>query len=237
MKKLRLIKLKFWKILPTIFIVCIVSSNNAQAHQGRGRFWLGFNAQKSFCEKEKWLWSFNSQVRFTKQRHPFNAVFAEPMLGYQFPTHSFWFGYRLTQHLYNRPSRRENRLIQQLIFSSNNNQNCIDWTHRFRLEEGYRSDRKQLYLRLRQRLAMELTLPSDSNNKPYIYNELFLMLNKTNFTSHRFISENRFFLGFNLYLQKTAWWEIGYMLQYLAKRPRSNIYQLNHILSVNLNYR
>lgn len=228
-------KLRFLLLLSSFFITYFLSSEIAHARQGRGRLWLGISTQKNFYQNEKWLWAFNSQIRFTKQKHPLNSVFTEPLIGYQFLENSFWFGYRFTQHIYNRPSFKDNRFVQQLVYPIN--ENMINWNHRFRLEEGYRSNRKQMYLRLRQRLSMELTLSCDSNNKPYIYNELFFMLNKTNYTSHRFISENRLFLGFNVYSRKDTWWEIGYMLQYLAKRPRNNMYQINHILSINYNFR
>lgn len=223
----------FWPILLIIFII---SSETAKAHQGRGKFWLGIYGQRNFCEKTNWLWAFNAQARFTHQLRPYESIFAEPLLGYQLGDYSIWLGYRLTQHVNNRPRYQENRLIQQLIYTSSLNE--TNFLLRFRLEERTRSNQKQLNVQFRQRLAIEfpLLLFCDTS-KPYIHNELFITLNKTVYTPHRLVAQDRLFLGINYYLKETDWWEIGYILQYLSKTPNNPNYQLHHILSINYNFR
>lgn len=214
--------------------VCIFLSEAIKAHEEKNKLWFGINTQSHFCQEEKWLLSFNSQVRFIKQSHPLNSVYAEPLIGYAFTDTSYWFGYRFTQHVYNKPSYEENRLIQQLAHSLKHNESNVNL--RLRLEERVRTNQKQLELCFRQKLGIELPLLICDHAKPYISNELFLGLNKTQYTSHRFLNENRLFLGINYYLQKNSWWEIGYVSQYLPKRQNSH-YQLNHILWINYHYR
>lgn len=218
-------------------LLCMLNMASAHAVQHSERFWTGFNAQTTLDIQKKWLGSFFSQARFIKeQTHPFELVFAETCLGYQLQEdNSLWLGYRLTKHFNNKPIFYENRGIQQWI--ANYKGHFAQFTFRSRLEERYRSNRKQLALFLRERISLEFPFEIGCRINPFLYNELFFMLNKTTYTPRKFIGQNRLFVGFNFYTQKTAWWEIGYLMQYQTNTPRNRHYHLNHILSINYNYR
>ncbi len=157
-------------------------------------------------------------------------------VGYQFVDHnSLWLGYRYAKHINKKPSYSENRMIQQWIF--NNKNNVFQYGFRSRLEEHYRSHQKQLSLICREKVSLEFPFQICSNINPFLFNEIFIPLNKTIYTSRKFIRENRLFIGCNYYIGKTAWWEIGYILQYTAKTPLNSHNQLNNILSINFNYK
>lgn len=220
-----------------MFIAFLSLSERAAAHVERAKIWLGVLGQKPFCPESKWLWSFNGQTRFIAERESFEGAFVEPLIGYKFNGKSFWVGNRyLYANNKPRPSFSENRLVQQIIYPLNINEN--KWSFRFRVEESFRNNQKQVNLRYRQRVAVEFPrFVFCDNPKPFIFNESFITLNKTNYTSHQFVHENRLFLGVNYYLNKKSWWEIGYLFQYTARRPQNPNYELNHVLYIIYNFR
>lgn len=224
------------------FLILTILPFNLEALIKQGKLWVGLNVQKTLGKESKWMASLFSQLRFTDQPHHFRVFFIESGIGYQYTKNSIWFGYRWSKHIPRR-SFQQNRLFQQFILrpeKKNENYSC---SFRTRLEEIQHSNHKQVAVRIRQRNNIEI-LNRFKNRifffdkiNPLIYDELFITLNKSHFTSHRLISENRLFFGFNLYVDKNAWWEAGYIMQYRSKLPFSRQNQLNHVISINYFYK
>jgi hypothetical protein len=219
----------------SILLLLMIIITRVEALQKNDKLWLGFNAQTILDTNKKWLGSLTSQARFTKQSSPVESDFVETCLGYQLVDYSLWVGYRYTKHINNKPSFSENRLIQQCVFNQKNN--FFQYWFRSRLEERYRSNQKQVAVALREKVSLEFSLPIFCRVNPLLFNEIFIPLNKTIYTSRKLIDENRLFVGCNCYIQKTVWWEIGYILQYRTNTSLNSNYQLNHILSINYNYK
>lgn len=206
------------------------------------KLWTGFNIQKALDKEKKWMVALTSQLRFTNQHHHLRLFFIEPAIGYQYTNNSVWMGYRWGQHIPRR-TFQHHRLFQQIIYKPEKTSDCYSCLFRTRLEEFNNSNRKQVAIRLRQRNNIELlNMFKDrayffDKINPLIYDEFFIMLNKTNYTSHNLIAENRLFLGFNFYVDKEAWWEVGYLLQFRSKLPFNRQNQLNNVLSINYFYK
>lgn len=219
----------------TIIIVLTIISQNVLGLDRHTKLWLTMNAQRAIEPEKKWLTSIHSQLRFIDREHRFESAVVEPSIGYQFTDFVFWLGYRWSKRVGVRPYFQENRLYQQITFNSKNND--VTYTFRSRVEEIYRSNQTQLASRIRQRMAAELPCTIFENAYPYFYDEIFLPLNKTEYISRKFISENRLFVGFNYYQTKITWLEIGCILQYESPTPRNRQPQLSHILSISLNFK
>lgn len=231
-------KFKIIKNLVLFSLICFAP--NALTLQQLNKLWLGINVQRAINQKyeaeSKWLFLYVSQIRFTKQTQPFQTAFMETGLGYQIKeSDSLWMGYRFTKHVNSRARIHDDRLIQQWL--SNRKPCFVEYGFRTRFEEVYRSDQKQLAIRFRERIALEFPVQLCNKINPLLFNEVFLTLNKTNYTSRKLIAENRLFLGFNYYIEKASWWEIGYILQYRSNTPLNRNRQLNHVLSINYNFR
>jgi hypothetical protein len=218
-------------------LVFALSTTPAHALLQHNKLWLSLNVQQSLDKEKKWLFSFYTQSRLIQQVRCFESAFVENALGYQLENSTLWLGFRLTKHVSNPPTFQLNHLFQQFIYLQDFT--CFSFLSRSRLEQMYRSDQKEFAFRFRQRMAFELSGDHFINVRPLIYNEVFLALNQTNYTSHKFLNENRLFFGFNCYQQNNIWWEIGYMLQYRANIPISHNRQshLDHVLVITYNYR
>lgn len=214
----------------------LLASKNSFSLEQNENLWLAINSQLKLSNDEKWLSYIYSQTRFINQDHPWQLVLLEGGIGYKLPTTtSIWLGYRWSgRNPFNNFSE-ENRLIQQVLYPIK--ADFFKTIIRTRLEESQYTNQSPMSLRLRERIAFELNQPLFfSKIFPVIYDEVFFRLNKTDYTSNAFISQNRLFLGFNLRYSTTAWWEIGYINQFQMNTPQNNQNQINHILSVTYNF-
>lgn len=201
------------------------------------RFWLAINAQQTLSEDKKWLSFLYSQLRLIDQSHPWQATIFETGIGYRLLNDkSIWFGYRWTGNNPNNGFSQQNRLFQQFIWQMKlGKQERIIF--RARLEESQLSHQSQIAFRFRQRVALELDHAFIySKLFPFFYDEVFFQLNNTNYTSSKFVSQNRVFVGFNFHLSKENWWEIGYINQFQMRTPLNNQNLLSHILSLTYNF-
>jgi hypothetical protein len=217
-----------------IILSAFLSIPNAFALEQNDKQWFAVNAQQSWGEK--WYSFIFSQARFVDEAHPWQAILLEGGLGYKLTTDkSIWLGYRWTGRNPYNGFYQENRLFQQIIWNKklNTSQRFISRT---RLEEITLSNINQIGLRLRQRFALEINHAFFKDLFPFLYEEVFFQLNHPVYMPRTLIGENRLFLGFNLYLTKKTWWEIGYINQYQIKTPLQTQNQMSHILSFTYNF-
>lgn len=211
------------------------ASQQALALTQHEKLWLGLNHQAHFGDHNQWLAAIFTQLRFINESHPLQAGLIEGGLGYRLaPGKSIWAGYRWSGHEPYNKFYQENRLFQQLLLPIRAK---IDRSiFRSRVEEIERTNQPQILIRLRERIALEFDDKIISCVHPFIYDEVFLNLNKTTYSTNRFISENRVFIGVNWSVNKTDWWELGYINQYVMAVSPSAPNQMDHIASITYNY-
>lgn len=199
------------------------------------KLWVGLNSQFILSNDKKWISFIFTQLRTINESHPLQAGLVEGGLGYRmWQNDSIWMGYRWTGLNPNNGFFQENQLFQQIISLRKMN-DARRFIIRSRLEEIERGGQRQIALRFRERVGLEINYPFFTYALPFIYDEVFFQLNKTNYTSNKLITQNRLFLGFNTYIAKNSWWEIGYMNQFEMGTPLNNENQMNHVLSLNYN--
>lgn len=200
------------------------------------KLWLRINKSQNLSENSLWLYSISSELRFINRNHAWQTGFLEGGLGRIFLLDkSIWLGYRWSGHEFYNQFYQENRLFQQIVWPNNSN-DLIGFVSRSRLEEIARGNQSQMAMRFRQRLALELKFHFLKKINPYFYDEIFFRINRTNFSSNNVFSQNRLFIGFNYYLSKTNFLEIGYINQYQFKTPLSIENRMNHIISLSYNF-
>lgn len=199
------------------------------------KLWLGFNSQFTLSNDKKWISFLFSQLRMINKSHPLQTGLIEGGLGYRFfQNDSAWVGYRWSAFNPNNGFFQENQFFQQII-SQRRMSDAKRFIIRSRLEEVARGNQSQIAIRFRERVGLEINRSFFIHALPFIYDEVFFQLNKTNYTSNKLITQNRLFLGINAYITKHSWWEIGYINQFEMHTPLTNENQMNHILSVNYN--
>jgi|GEM_PF-4990842 len=213
------------------FVCLLFISINCFATNQNEKLWLGVNALQPLSNNKKWLYFIFSQLRFINKSHPWQVGLVEGGIGYRLTDQgTLWAGYRWSGHHPNNGFFQENRLFQQWIAHRN-----VTSSHRVisrvRLEETERGDSSQISIRLRQRVALELKRDYLSVF-PFLYDEVFFQLKNTDYTSNKFVNENRVFIGFNLYTSHKTWWEIGYINQYEMRRPQQTQNSMSHIVSL-----
>jgi hypothetical protein len=218
-------------------LIILVIFKNCFALDEHARLWPAINSQQTLSKDKKWLSFIYSRFQFIDQSHPWQAILLESGIGYKLAVNqSIWLGYRWTgQNPYN-DFYTENRLFQQIIWEEK-----LDKLQRIifrsRLEEIQRTNQRQISLRFRERIAFEWWHLSFFNKiSPFVYDEVFFQLTKTDYTTHDFFSENRIFIGFNFLISKSSWWEVGYINQFNVPTPSNNQDQMSHILSITYNF-
>lgn len=223
-------------ILTLLMALLFIVSMNCHAFAQDEKLWLALNAQQKWGPDERLLSLIYSRFQFIDKSHPWQATLIEGGVGYEFvPEQSIWMGYRWTANNPNNGFYQENRLFQQWLW-----QNKLSELHRIllrsRLEEIERGDQTGIDVRLRERIALQILKPLFKHVFPFFYEEIFLQMNNTGYTSNKFVSQNRIFIGFNMYESKKTWWEIGYINQFLFSTPLNSQNTMSHIMSVTYNF-
>ena len=198
------------------------------------KLWLGVNSKQTLTEH--WATLIFSQMRLKNQSHPWQVGLLEGGVGYYFiKSQSLWLGYRWSGHNPYNGFYQENRLFQQFIDEISLTTSDLIFL-RTRLEEIERGNSSQISIRLRQRLALQMERELIVNVRPFLYDEIFFQLHNTLYTTNKLVSENRIFIGFNLYISHNAWWEIGYINQFQMQTPQDSQNIMNHIASFTYNF-
>ena len=221
-------------------IICFVflynSLQTAYALEQHEKICAGVSVEQPFSEDKKWYYLLYTQTRLINESHPWQATLFEGGIGYLLiPRHRVWLGYRWSAHNPNNGFYQENRLWQQYVFLKEDDE-IRRIALRTRLEELELTNQSQILYRVRERLSYESISLFFGALNPFLYDEAFFLLNTTNYSSNKFFSQNRLFLGFNWYLPSKNFWEIGYINQYEFNPQQNNQNQMNHILSFNYNF-
>jgi hypothetical protein len=199
------------------------------------KLWTGLNVLRPLTEDRRWVYLVFSQFRFIDQSHPLQIYLIEGGVGrHVTPAVSVWLGYRWSAHQPYNDFFQTNRLFQQALFETLNT-GSARMLLRSRFEEVVQSHQSQPSFRFRQRIYTEFKTRYLGMMNPLVYEEMFFQLNKTDYTTHQFVSENRVFIGVNLWHQPHALWEIGYINQYEWRSPQRTQNAMSHVISLNYN--
>lgn len=199
------------------------------------KLWTGLNVLRPLTNDRRWVYLLYSQFRFINESNPLQVYLLEGGVGrHVTPAASLWFGYRWSGHQPYNNFYQTNRLFQQVLFETLNS-DASRMLLRSRIEEILQSHQSQPSFRFRQRIYTEFKKRYLGMLNPLVYDEVFFQLNKTDYTTHQFISENRLFIGMNLWHQPHAFWEIGYINQYEWRSPQHAQNSMSHVLSINYN--
>ena len=225
-------KKKFTSLFGLFLLFLSLSSFALEQHE---KLWLRISKQQSFSENSPWLYFIFSELRFINESHPWQVGLLEGGLGRRFfSDKSIWLGYRWSGVNPNNQFYQNNRLIQQFIWPVHPH-NFITLVSRSRFEEIIRGNQSQMEFRFRKRISLEMKYYFLKRLNPFFYDEVFVRLNKTDFTSNSLLSQNRLFLGFRIYLPNTQYLQLGYINQYQSGSPLAQN-QMNHILSMSYNF-
>jgi len=217
-----------------LFLLCFVLPlQNSFALEQNEKVWLGFGIQKPFTADQKWRYSFYTTLRFIDKSHAWQSGFLEGGLGHVLsPGKTLWLGYRYSGINPYNDYFSVNMLWQQLIWDTRDVSNTRVLL-RTRFEESQRGNRSQTSLRLRERFYLGSPQLYFGYINPVFYEEVFFQLNKTDYTTHRLVSENRVFIGFNFLRSTQHFWEIGYINQYIVAAQPGAQNQMDHVISFN----
>jgi len=219
-----------------LFLLFIALSSTCYAYNQDEKLWLGLSTTRPLSADERWRYLLFTQARFINQSLPWESALIEGGIGKTiYEGSSIWLGYRFTARNPATGYNPENRFFQQFIARFDQNSK-LEWVYRARLEETERKYENQIAMRLRNRLALDFDHAIFTYYFPFVYEEVFFQLNKTDFTTHYFVSENRLFIGGNLRYSKKAWVEIGYINQYRMRLPGEAQNNMSHIISAIYNF-
>lgn len=197
----------------------------------RESLWMGFSNQQHFANNKKWIYLQHAQVRIMNVSHPVRTILSENNVGYAINSkQQVWLGYYLADQDIFHQENIENRFLQQFTWHLIDDQNQR-LSSRTRLEEFAFTNHSQNLVELRQLLAHESIRLYYGRINPLIYEEVFFRMNHPRYASDRLLSQNRLFLGVNIYQSHHAYWRVGYLNQYLSgNRDRKS--ELNHVLNI-----
>lgn len=174
----------------------------------------------------------HGQARFYNTTHPFTTLLLENSIGYPLNDKlRLWAGYLISGNDFNTRYFREQRLQQQLYWHMLDNQQ-ERLASRTRFEEIAVSFSRQNLIVARQMFAHEQLSYFYGYINPLIYDEIFTHLNNPSYATVNFISQNRLFLGFNVYFSNHEYMKIGYMNQFISKKERHSHNEMNHLLTL-----
>jgi hypothetical protein len=215
-----------------LFIFSFLTVAPALALEQHEKLWTAFYIQKAVAPNSPWQYLLFSQLRLYNEHYPIETVFIEGAGGYRLnQQNTIWLGYRYSEHHPQHRPFHSDIIYQQHIWNVGIGESGRRML-RSRLQEVKRSNQTQWSYLLRERLYGEFFKMYAGFINPVIHDEVFFQLNKTNYTSHQLISQNRLFLGANFYVAPEKFWEIGYMNQYQFSTPANPQNILSHILSV-----
>lgn len=124
----------------------------------------------------------------------------------------------------------ENMLYEQVSWSFSPTLNF-----RTRLEQREKSNQDTWNVRVRFKAISIAQTPLFANFQPMISDEVFILLNHPDWVTENTFDQNRLFLGFQVRMTPSLWWQLGYINQYIQRNHNTGS-SMNHIASVSLAY-
>ena len=125
----------------------------------------------------------------------------------------------------------ENAVWQQFLWDMYHSKS-FNFNSRTRLEERKNTRYSLWAIRLREQFTLKI--PFQNTKYSFItFDELFFNLNAPSWVSNRFFSQNRYFIGIEKSISKSASFDVGYINQ--ARFQRKNINLITNGLYLRIN--
>lgn len=219
-----------------IILLLTLMAHTAVALENQFKVWAQYQYAGEFKTNPKIKKEFETQLRFSREgKNGLYTLLLREGLGYEIgPAVNILGGYEwdlfFKEVNHETTTSHENIIYEQASWSYSPALNF-----RTRLEQRQRQD--QAVWNARWRIKAVSISQTDWFDKlqPMISDEVFLMLNHPEWVTQNTFDQNRLFVGFQIRMKETLWWQIGYMNQYV-ERNHQNGSTMNHILSLSLAY-
>ncbi|MDP1573665.1 MAG: DUF2490 domain-containing protein [Coxiellaceae bacterium] len=167
-----------------------------------------------FSNDSAWQYYLEPQLRLINDRYVFNQAFFLTGIGYQFtPTLKLYVGpgyiFTLTT---DGKTYDTYRVWQQLDWQAVKNSSF--WlASRTRLQEDTRSNNTGVLVILRQRYWLRIPIKNTNHYFYSLFDEIFLNVNETSWSSHTLFEQNRLFAGIGKQITKNVFLDFGYLNQ------------------------
>lgn len=207
-----------------LFCVLLGYQNNVRATDDDTQQWSTINVRYKI--NDEYFVNLLGQGRFALNDDRAHIYVIRPSVHYNFTgSTTGGIGY---DYLYNDPGNDEQRLWQEILFSSNLGERSL--SNRFRLEERFIKDIPVIY---RARYKLKANYPLTYNRWSLIgSNEIFFNLNSRGTGPAPGLDQNRLFTGLGYSIGQYSSFEFGYQWRYLHRRDAENIN--DHILIFSL---
>lgn len=215
-------------IISLLILFAFKSAHAALQHEG---LWFGVNNQEHFANHYQWVYLEHAQVRLMNIVHPVQALLVENNVGYTFnPQQHLWLGYLFVDTDVTHKEAVEHHLVEQFSWK------LVDGvdkrlSSRSRFEQVVYTNQSQNLVLFRQLWAYEIVALYAGRVNPLVYDELFFHLNNPRYESEHFLSQNRAFIGANVYPSEQSYWRVGYLNQYISGHHQRKP-EMNHLLSL-----
>lgn len=225
----------FYRTLAILFLTLITQV--ALALDNQFKVWLQYQYAGRFKFNPDIKREFETQVRLSHLgKNELDLLLLRGGLGYEvMPAVNFIGGYEWNmgyKELGNHTtlSGHEYMLYEQVSWSASPSLNF-----RTRLEQRERNNQDTWNWRVRFKAISIAQTPLFADFQPMISDEVFLLLNHPDWVTESTFDQNRLFIGFQVRMTQTLWWQLGYINQYI-ERNHNNGSVMNHIASVSLAY-
>lgn len=213
------------------FTILLLLPLNALALNRIAHSWTNLDVQGALFNSDCLVFDLTPQARYDITNGIYIETRLEGSLGYKISKNvTLWLGDRYTLP-HGDSSIRENGLVEYLTWNAINKKN-IQLITRTRFEERKATQFSQIAYRFRQRELLVFPTLFTAKLGPVFYDELFLNLNRTNWTNNNLFNQNRAFAGLRYTFNKAVNLDVGYLNRYLLTRSTP---QDDHILFVSLN--
>ena len=192
--------------------------------------WNRVGISGSFGEDKRILYNVEPNLRFIDLSNKYEFAYIEASIGNQlFPSVALWFGTECGAL----PDSGDGlnyaiSLWQQISWTIFSNDNAT-LSDRTRIEELYRESQSGIALRLRQKFELLLPLDDEKKYSILLNDEIFFNVNHPPWMSNTLVDQNRCLVALRTRLNKSIFFDIGYMnqYQYNSTNQQSNILSLS----------
>jgi hypothetical protein len=222
-------KLSFF-ILAVLLVVCFVAPSKAEDPEHDLQFWPVTILEIPLTEEKLSL--YTETIPFlVDQASELSRIQLRGALVYKAtPQVSLWAGGDYFAGL-SEDATKEARLWQQVRFTKKHKRLTAD--ARFRLEERYLIESKNVAVRNRNRLKLSYGLGKKQKNYLTAADEIFFNLNDVGNSIEAGLGENRIYAGVGRKINDYVSLELGYMLSYALRARRPDF--VRHIIRLETN--
>lgn len=220
--------IKIYFLLVTFIVSCLIMKP-VFSMVYHTKLWTSAIVLGSFSDNPKLKYYYEPQIRFIDDSYKFNQFLFLTGLGYQINPNMVLLagpGWIITENTQG-VTNNEFRIWEQLNWNILPNQS-LSLISRTRLEQNQRINNAGVAVVLRERMWLRIPFKNWEGHSLSLFDEVFFNLTQPKWTTQRFFSQNRAFLGIGTQLSPSTILDVGYLNQYQLTSP----IQLSNVLLV-----